>query len=333
MRLSIANFKSIKSLSVNINNLTVLTGLNSSGKSSVIDAFRMLYKKSTGNTPFLDKQGNFQNLLCEWFENDKKINFHIQDHSFEYDLDISGDFCFSTQGNFPYTLYYVGAERLGAPLYSDNIRDIDKSDFTLWPNVLKYYDEHKSDIVKADVLPNSNEDKALIYAIEEIFQIISPTSKLDVLTLPDVDISSLRVNNRRAPNVGFGISYLFPIVLSLLAFSHRKDTILILENPEAHIHPKGQSVIGELIAKVANSGTKIILETHSDHILSGIRIAIKEKKVQHNDVKILFFTLEENKGQYLSKSNEITIDKDARITKWPKNFFDQFELDLERLLK
>lgn len=333
MKLSISNFKSIKSLSLNISNLTVLTGLNSSGKSSVIDAFRMLYKKSTGNTPFLDKQGNFQDLLCEWFENDKKINFHIQEHSFEYNLDISDDSCFPAQGCFPYALYYVGAERLGAQLYSDNIRNLDKSDFTLWPNTLKYYDEHKSDIIKADILPSMKEDKALIYAIEEIFQKISPTSKLDVLTLPDVDISSLRVNNRRAPNVGFGISYLFPIVLSLLAFSHKNDTILILENPEAHIHPKGQSIIGELIAKVANSGTKIILETHSDHILSGIRIAVKERKIQADNVNVLFFNLEENKGQYLSKCDEININEDGRIANWPQNFFDQFELDLERLLR
>lgn len=333
MKLTISNFKSIKSLSLNISNLTVLTGLNSSGKSSVIDAFRMLYKKSTGNTPFLEKQGNFQDLLCEWFENDKKINFNIQDQSFEYNLDIFEDFYHPEQGYFPYALYYVGAERLGAQLYSDNIRNLDKSDFTLWTNTLKYYDEHKSDIIKADILPNMKEDKALIYAIEEIFQKISPTSQLDVLTLPDVDISSLRVNNRRAPNVGFGISYLFPIVLSLLAFSHKNDTILILENPEAHIHPKGQSIIGELIAKVANSGTKIILETHSDHILSGIRIAVKERTIHTDDINILFFNLEENKGQYLSKCDKINIDEDGRIANWPQNFFDQFELDLERLLK
>ena len=333
MKLSISNFKSIKSMDINIGNLTVLTGLNSSGKSSVIDAFRMLYKQQFQGNPFLDKQGNFKDLLCEWFENDKKINFSLQYDKNFYNLDIFENNIASSSVRFPYGLYYVGAERLGAQLYSDNLQNIDKSDFTLWTNVLKYFDEHKSDIVKADVLPNIGDDKALIYAVEEVFQTISPTSKLDVLTLSDVDISSLRVNKRKATNVGFGISYLFPIVLSLLAFAHQNETILILENPEAHIHPKGQSIIGELIAKVANSGTKIILETHSDHIISGIRLAIKEQKIRADNVKILFFDLKEDKGQYLSQCHEIIIDKDGRIANWPKNFFDQFELDLERLLK
>lgn len=333
MKLLISNFKSIKSLDIDISNLTVLAGLNSSGKSSVIDALRMIYKQKQQSIPFLDKQGNFKDLLCEWFDKDKKIKFSLQDEKNAYNIDISETEINSSLEQFPYKLYYVGAERLGAQLYSDNLHNLDKYDFTLWANSLKYFSEHKSDVIQSDILPKSQEDIALIYAMEEVFQTISPTSKLDVLTLSDVDISSLRINNRRSPNVGFGISYLFPIVLSLLAFSHQKQTILILENPEAHIHPKGQSAIGELIAKVANSGTNIILETHSDHIISGIRLAVKEGKIQTKNVKILFFSLEENERKYLSRYEEITVDKDGRIANWPKNFFDQFELDLERLLK
>lgn len=333
MKLSISNFKSIKTLDTDISNLTVLTGLNSSGKSSVIDAFRMIYKQKQQKTPFLDKQGSFNDLLCEWFDNDKKIKFSLKDDKNSYYIDISKTGVEASLEEFPYELYYVGAERLGAQLYSDNLQNLDRYDFTLWANSLKYFNEHKSDIVQSNILPKSQEDKALIYAMEEVFQNIAPTSKLDVLTLSDVDISSLRINNRRSPNVGFGISYLFPIVLSLLAFAYQNQTILILENPEAHIHPKGQSAIGELIAKVANSGTKIILETHSDHIISGIRLAIKEGKIQKENVKLLFFSLEESERKYLSKCEEITIDKNGRIAHWPKNFFDQFELDLERLLK
>lgn len=66
-------------------------------------------------------------------------------------------------------------------------------------------------------------------------------------------------------NVGFGISYVLPVVVSLL--KAKEGELVIVENPEAHLHPKGQRKMGKLMARAAQGGVQIIVETHSDHVL------------------------------------------------------------------
>lgn len=334
MRLSILNFKSIKQLDFDLKNLTILTGLNSSGKSSVIDSIRMLNRARLGKKPFLQNQGNFDNLLCEWFEKKKIIKIDLSYQASDCSLEINEEGPIF-KGNLPLELFYVGAERVGAQIYSHNfLEKTEKNDFTLLGNSLNYFNEHRFDIIEKNVLPNNEEDKALIYALEDWMQLISLTSQIDVKSYSDIDLLSLKINTRRASNVGFGVSYVFPIILSLLVTANRTNTLLIIENPEAHIHPRGQSILGELIAMVASSGTNIILETHSDHILSGIRIATKEGKIDSSNISTLFFELIEEKGQkFITSCKQIHLDKDGRFDNWPKGFFDQFDIDLERLLK
>lgn len=334
MHLSILNFKSIKHLEFDLKNLTILTGLNSSGKSSFIDSIRMLNRVHLGKAPFLQDQGKFDDLLCEWFEKKKIIefNFSYQEKNCSLEINEKEHIC---KGFFPLELFYVGADRIGAQIYSrDFLEGTEKNDFTLLGNALNYFNEHKSDIIKREILPDNKEDKALIYALEDWMRLISLTSQIDVKSYSDIDLLSLTINTRRTSNVGFGISYVFPIILSLLVTANRTDSLLIIENPEAHIHPRGQSILGELIAMVASSGTNIILETHSDHILSGIRIATKEKKIDPANISTLFFELREGKGQeFITSCQQIHLDKNGRFNNWPEGFFDQFDIDLERLLK
>ncbi len=75
----------------------------------------------------------------------------------------------------------------------------------------------------------------------------------------------------RPTNVGFGISYALPVVTALLAA--QPGELIIIENPESHIHPRGQAGLGKLIAKTAMNDVQLIVETHSDHIVNGIRIS------------------------------------------------------------
>lgn len=335
MEIKIKNFKSIQDISLEIKNLTILTGLNSSGKSSVIDSIRMLDKASKGELAYLNNQGGFKDLLCEWFVGKEEIKIIYKDPVKKCSLTLSSTGTPKFEGKFSYKVYYVGADRIGAQLYTQSFSKItDQTNFTD-PNVcLSYFQQNRSQPVQKGLLPSGEDDKALMYAVEDWMEFISPNTKANVLDFPEIDIRSLRINNRRVSNVGFGISYIFPVLLGLLALSGQKDTILILENPEAHIHPKAQTIIGELIAKVANTGTKIILETHSDHILSGIRIATKEKVIPSDDIILYFLKLGIfDKEKYLSIKEQIHIDTNGRLSNWPTDFFDQFDINLERLLK
>jgi predicted ATPase len=106
--------------------------------------------------------------------------------------------------------------------------------------------------------------------------------------------------------------------------------MVIVENPEAHLHPSAQSKLGRFLAKIANSGVQIILETHSDHIINGIRIAIKKGLIKNEEVIFNSFS----KGKKLGENivEKIFIDKEGKLDKWPKGFFDQYENDMMELL-
>lgn len=134
------------------------------------------------------------------------------------------------------------------------------------------------------------------------------------------------INQFTQPNVGFGYSYILPIIISGLI--SKPGEILIIENPEAHLHPKAQARVASFLAKVAKTGVQVILESHSDHILNGLRIAIKEKTISVDDLKILFFH-----DSVKDIIKELKVDKNGDINEWPEDFFDQQEIDLQRLMR
>jgi predicted ATPase len=133
---------------------------------------------------------------------------------------------------------------------------------------------------------------------------------------------------QRPQNVGFGLTQLFPVVVALL--SARRDDIILVENPEVHLHPKAQQDIGLLIAQLASSGVQVIVETHSDHVLNGIRLAVKSKAVESADVAVHFFGAPQPSGEVTMSSP--AIDADGRLSSWPEGFFDQFDQALSQLL-
>ena len=162
---------------------------------------------------------------------------------------------------------------------------------------------------------------------------ISPGTSVSVQNISDSSFLALKYRDSETgelinpANVGYGITYVFPIIVSLL--SAKKGDLLIIDSPEAHLHPRAQSRVGEMIAKFASSGIQIIVETHSDHVLSGIRIAVKDAEIKPDDVSLLFFSGCTADGNGV---NHTPIDKLGQIKYWPEGFFDQSEKDLYRLL-
>lgn len=132
----------------------------------------------------------------------------------------------------------------------------------------------------------------------------------------------------RPTHVGFGLTYSLPILVACLAVP--AGALLLVENPEAHIHPQGQVKLGELLALCAADGVQVIVETHSDHVLNGIRLAVKKSYLAPNDVRLCYFTRDVTKGDcYLELPS---ILRDGQLTNWPTGFFDQWEKSLDALL-
>ncbi len=134
---------------------------------------------------------------------------------------------------------------------------------------------------------------------------------------------------RRPANIGYGLSYAFPILVAGLIA--RSGQILVIDSPEAHLHPHGQSRIGAFLAMIAASGVQVVLETHSDHVLNGVRLAIKEGTLAPGQAAVHFFNPRPRKSNDPAHVVTPLIDKDGNFSEWPTGFFDQAEKDLAKL--
>jgi predicted ATPase len=159
---------------------------------------------------------------------------------------------------------------------------------------------------------------------------LKPYSEIDLMTFSVTYLLGHQVasSEYRPTNVGFGITYALPIVVSVL--SARPGGLVIVENPEAHLHPRGQVKMGELLCRAAAAGIQILVETHSDHVLNGIRLAVKGRLAAPADVA-LYHSKWEPGGKSPSLTL-LTVKEDGRLSEWPDGFFDEIERSLDRLL-
>ncbi|GAA1469874.1 hypothetical protein GCM10009603_67420 [Nocardiopsis exhalans] len=109
----------------------------------------------------------------------------------------------------------------------------------------------------------------------------------------------------------------------------KPGALLLLENPEAHLHPRGQTQIAFLLARAASAGAQLIVETHSDHILNGLRLAVKEGELPPESVALHYFR---NQGTGATEITSPAIGPDGMLSQWPDGFFDEWDNAVLRLL-
>ena len=323
--------------------LTILAGMNSSGKSSVIQAIRIfkycLGKEYSGNYGINDI-GHFDDILCISSDTDTfSISIKIGKDNTQFDLIFSEE---KKTDNFNeykemYThfieknFYYISAHRLGPQVFYHTIENENELDET-GNNIVHFYKNHEK--IKCIIVHPESETDMLPDNLNAWMSEISPGVKLNFISDLEQDTSRIAIGESgspkkyRATNVGFGISYILPVVLLLLC--SKPGDVLLIENPEAHIHPKGQSKIAGLMAMAANNGVQVIIETHSDHIINGVIVAIKQRKISHEKVVINFFHRNIEDG--LSEIKQIFADERGELNNWPEDFFDQSMRDLSILL-
>jgi len=375
--LKLIHFKSHKQTTINVKGLTVLCGPNGVGKSSFIQSLLLLrqtyFLNKLDSVLFLNGRlyeiGTVRDALHVSNEGEfyKKIAFEIEFKDSEINnwlFDADSDFNFLQLVNkdsqntnysdlalFKSNFHYISAFRS-----SDQTS---AKDFDVVQEKQISYDKGKGDMVahylhffgdKVEVIEKlRHPDSKFPFLKEQVSawesDIIS--SGLDVVPEKVSDaqydirynfnVKSIEVaeHNFSAVNVGYGLSYILPIIVAIL--TSEPGALIIIENPEAHLHPHSISKLTELLSIASQAGIQIIIETHSDHVINGILVQTKRFEdesgitgVDRENVSIYQF--DRNENQLFTTSNEITIDAGGRIFQKPEGFFDQIATDLRDLL-
>jgi len=245
--------------------------------------------------------------------------------------------------------YYLNAERIG-PRITQSIKFYDyanvghKGEYTAQVIADLNLDKYKFQVderrVNKQLLKGVRFEHHINAWLEFILDGVSIVPFFDEKTHSarvEVQNSYLKGNSIVATNTGFGISYALPIIVSALIA--KEDRVLIIENPEAHLHPSAQSKMGYFLGVIANSGLRIIIETHSDHIVNGVQLAVAKKALTNSHVTVNFFSKERETlpGESSDKKQpvvkEISITEKGELTEWPAGFFDQSQVDFAELFK
>lgn len=228
-----------------------------------------------------------------------------------------------------YKIHYISAGRLGAEEYYF------KSTLNKFPNVGAKGEftanllDKKKDYLINEKLSLGEDANTLYTQTQEWLNLIFDGAKLEIpnsnSNILEILINTSNSKERyKLSNVGFGYYCVLPIIVSALIA--QPGEILIVENPEAHLHPKAQSKLAQFLAKVSSCGVQVFIESHSDHILNALRIAILDEIITPEELSILYF--QQNPEQSVVR---IPVQPDGGIEEWPEGFFDQMDKDFSRL--
>lgn len=128
-------------------------------------------------------------------------------------------------------------------------------------------------------------------------------------------------------DVGYGVNQILPILVRI--FNESKRTTFLMQQPEVHLHPRGQAELSSLFAALARQrGHNFVIETHSDAMISRTRIEIMNKRIAPEDVSLIYL---EPSGNSVEVHN-IRFDEQANLLDAPSGYRDFFLNESDKLL-
>lgn len=358
--LKIQNFKCYQKSLIPFGNLTVLVGANGAGKSSIIQSLLLLHEGILAPSGHAIPLNNFksQNLgraadiiynndtsldiILTWNvekpASSSRLVLSMPESESMLDIDVKR----RTIGNNELSnaeFHFLSADRIGSTVAqpmtaSDYVNVGDKGQFCAQLLANKF--EYK---VCSSRLYKENTSPFLLDQVNLYIKDIFPGVEIDARSSWEMQTAQIMIRNSvqkqfgLSTNVGYGISYLLPILATGLIAS--SNSILIVENPEAHLHPSAQSQVGKFLAMVASTGTRVIVETHSDHLINGIQFYAVSHPDFLDKVIINNFSIDNasknNRGKI--KIECIKLERNGDYSCWPDGFMDQSKNDLYDLYK
>ncbi len=338
-KVQITGFKSFDDAKLDLKNFTLLAGQNSRGKTTVIQAiFAML---QNGKNPFrgeymnIGKPSELQNAIVGSREIKLSMKYEHCGKVKERTKIISQN-QITESGNTDdkIRVIYCSAERIGVEdTYEKYLGDeilIGKNCEYVF-HYLNAHDEELLDIEKDFIFDGESKltfggqvddwlNRIMGYRVKA--REIEKTEFIQVLyTNENIPFGM------RPKNVGTGVTYITEIVVAALSCSI--GDLLIIENPEIHLHPSGQAELVKFLAFLAQYGVQVIVETHSDHIYNGIRKSIRLDEIDSENVSIYFFKQAENG---CNMPIMIPVNDEGKALVRTKGLFDQTNEDLDVIL-
>ena len=342
---TIKGFKCFADASICLNDMTVLVGANGYGKSSTIQAL-LLFRQATEKKS-VNLNGDFGLELGEVIdiinsnysdpvivlsladkESRQKLAecfFDIENKDEELTMDCR---CSLASGEVKLNqkeFYYVSAERSG-PRVSQPLSSMEYLSVGTKGERTAQVIATKGGLTKVEaerMFPeskNPNLEAQVNEWLSYIFPNIRITSNIDnALLRASIKVSSPYSKSVHAPNMGFGVSFVLPIIVDGLVA--KKGSFYLIENPEAHLHPAAQTAIGYFLATVAYAGVNVVIETHSDHVIDGIQLFVVRHKEWHGHVTINNYGINRSGEEPLI--TPITLDENGDYSDWPDGFMDQ----------
>ena len=368
-RLDLRLFKCFELLKLPLAPLTLLSGPNSSGKSSILQALVLLHQTMREHewSPRLALNGaavhlgtvvevvdevngraefeigvSTEDSACCWtFEGGRRDMSmwvrHVSSDGYTGDhpealrhlMQPMDDGGVAPLADLLRGLTYVTAERVGPqeayPLEDPIDADLVGARGEHAVSVL--HRGRDEPVLPGLVLPDAPPTR--LRQVEARMRTLFPGCSVDLQQVPQTNAVTLGLRTsddtgfHRPMHTGFGLTQVLPIVVA--ALSAAEGGVMLIENPEVHLHPAGQALIGRFLADVARAGVQVLVETHSDHVLNGIRRAVKTGRLTPEQVAIHFFRPRSDAGEQVYSP---ILDAAGNIDVWPEGFFDQFDKDM-----
>lgn len=349
-KLKIKNFKSIKEMQITCGSITLLIGTNSSGKSSVMQGLLFAsqnIEKPCGLNGDLMSLGSFEENRCIYAD-EREITFTIWDGEHMVDMSLlkqgeepSLRIESSNQGE-GWTIVCSGLnykKRMFQYLSCHRVepQNVYKKDMTMEDVIgtdgeyaVAFLNKHSIDVLEPG-LCKGNVDYTLLGQVNWWLSYIANTEiSTEEIRGADLVKASYTMHDAkqiRPTNIGSGISYLISILI--ICLSSPKGAVIALENPEIHLHPSAQAKLCEFFYFISATGRQLFLETHSDHIFNGFRAGIAAEEMKKDKINMQFISLNED---HVSQAMEVQIGRMGRIENQTKDLFDQFDLDLNKMI-
>lgn len=240
------------------------------------------------NIHFVNHQSSLSNLF-----DDNKLEIMSPNEYLVYPLAINIIFQ-EIRNNFiqhqiSNKTFYFPASRTGFVLAFDEIvSGVLRSQFGSKPTTTKMTEpmidfiSNFSDIKSGNFFDEENERDTKDNSIQKLFEFIEKRiikgKIIEETTAQNYTQFYLEASNQKKLNLHLSSSAtveLLPLIIFLKHFSSIDDRLLVIEEPEAHLHPKAQIEMARLLVMLSNAGAKVLITTHSDYILNEISNCIK----------------------------------------------------------